>query len=132
MNLTKAAAAYRRTHVASSPGRILEALLRRLRRDLEDAKGAIEVKDFAGKGKAISHALAILGELDAALDHASAPELCGSLASLYGFVEQRLVAASARMDPGLIDEAGRVLSTLEEAFCAALSGASGESGEAST
>jgi flagellar protein FliS len=123
MNRSKAARSYKRTHVESSPARILEALLRRLLRDLDDAKTAMAAKDAGKKGEMVNHALAILAELDAALDHSAAPELCQSLSSLYAFASDRLIAGSSKMDPKPLDEAAAVLATLEGAFASAMESA---------
>jgi flagellar biosynthetic protein FliS len=122
MNLVKAAAKYKRMHVETSPARILDALLRRLLHDMEDARIAIESKDMVAKGAAVGHALAILAELSAALDHDAAPELCANLRSLYVFAEERLVAGNAKMDGALIAQAVAALEPVSAAFSKAAGG----------
>jgi flagellar biosynthetic protein FliS len=120
MNLARAAATYKRTHIASSPARILEALLDRLLDDVGEARAAAEIGDVPRKHAAITHALRILAELTSALDHRTAPELCHNLASLYAFAEERLVLGGARMDPTLIDDAQDVVATIRTAFAEAI------------
>lgn len=112
----RAAAAYQKASIETSPGRILDALLGRLLQDLDEAKRAIEVKDIKAKTVAVDHALAILGELNLALDRRQSAELCGQLSGLYGFVEERLLLASLRLEPSLVDEARPIIETIRGAF----------------
>lgn len=112
----RAAAAYQKVSLETSPIRILDALLGRLIEDIEEAAVGIEAKDIMAKTKAIDHALAIVAELRLALDRRQAPELCERLASLYGFVEDRLLLAGLRMDPALAREAKPVVETIRGAF----------------
>jgi flagellar secretion chaperone FliS len=108
---------YKKVYIESaSPARVLDELLGRSLKDLEDAKRAILGRDIPGKRAACDHALAIIGELTAALDHQQAPELCANLARLYDFAEQRIISGSASLDAAHLDEAARVLSTMREAF----------------
>ena len=114
-----ATATYRSMHVASSPARLLDGLYHRLLADFKDAERSIEHREIAEKAEAVNHGLVILGELDAALDHDHAPELCAHLTQLYGFVRNRLLAASLLMDPAPLVEARRVILTLRESFASA-------------
>ncbi len=116
MLYSRGAAAYRKVHMETSPVRILDALLGRLLEDLEGAKTAIINKDIEGKTQMVDHALSIVGELNLALDRSQAPELCRSLHGLYGFVEERLLLASLRLDPGLLDEAMPLVESIRGAF----------------
>lgn len=114
-----ATATYRSMHVASSPARLLDGLYRQLLTDLSNAERFIERREPAKKAEAINRGLAILGELEAALDRERAPELCANLSRLYGFVRERLLSASASLNPKPIDEAKRVILTLRESFARA-------------
>lgn len=112
----RAAAAYRKVHMETSPVRILDALLGRLLQDLEVSRQAITDRDIHAKTKAVDHALSIVAELNLALDPRQSPDLCAQLSGLYGFVEDRLLKASLRLDPGLIDEAIPVVRDIKAAF----------------
>lgn len=113
----RATNAYRRVYVESAePGQVLDHLYTALSADLRRAGEAIRAGDPASKGAAVSHALSIVSELNGALDHKSAPELCKNLASLYGFVTSRLMEASASMDAELLPPAEKVVETLADAF----------------
>ena len=112
-----AANAYRRVHLESaSPARLLDELYVRLLADMEDAGRHLAAGDLAGKGLAISHALAIVGELQAALDPRGSPVLCANLARLYDFTVDRLTNANVKADAAPLLEARRVIATLQDAF----------------
>lgn len=116
----RALKSYRSVSVESaSPARVLDDLLARLLRDCADARAALAARDLAGKGRHIGHALAIVGELRAALDPGAAPELVANLINLWGFVGDRLVDTNIRCDPAPLAEAERVVTTLRDAFATA-------------
>jgi flagellar protein FliS len=81
-----------------------------------EAREAIERKDVARRGRAISRAMAIVSELHCTLDMEAGGEVAQSLDKLYGFVRDRLMDASIRQDVRPLDEAIRVLTTLREGW----------------
>lgn len=114
---SRAARAYKRVSIESaSPARILDEIYARLQRDMADACRAIEQGDAAKKGMALGHALRIVAELSATLDHDKAPAVCANLASLYEFVEIRLASANVSMRTEPIREAARVVDLLRQTF----------------
>jgi flagellar protein FliS len=119
-NPRAAAHRYRQVHVDSAtPGRLLDELFARALLRLSEAEGHIARKDAREKGRVLGQVLAIVSELQAALDASKAPEMCANLDALYRFVQARIVEASTRMDAAPLADAGRVLATLREAFQAA-------------
>lgn len=71
----------------------------------------------AEKGKAISKALDIVNNgLLAALDREKGGELADRMASLYDYIARLLLYANLRNDPASLDEAGRLLADLGEAW----------------
>lgn len=113
----RAANAYRKVDLASAPKpQILERLFDRFLIDLEQARAAIERKDIQAKANAIDHALRIVVELAASLDHTAAPALCANLAALYHFVTDRLIAANTTLATAPLDQATRVMSELSASF----------------
>jgi flagellar secretion chaperone FliS len=113
----RAARAYKNVSVESAPPpRVLDELLGRAVADCHEARAKIAAGDRGGKGKAISHAVQICGELIAALDFKAAPELCANLASLYDFIINRLTAANIGSDVAPLAEAEKTLQTLRDAF----------------
>ncbi len=118
---------YRAAQIESaSPGQILLALYEGCIRFCRTAQAQIEAGDVAGKGQAISRAVAILGELRSTLDHDVAPELCDSLERLYVFFQQQLSLANIRMDAGAIAPVIRILGDLRDAWQTAIGEVEGE------
>lgn len=113
----RAAQTYRRVDLESAPKiQIVDQLFRRFALDAAQARTAIVARDVSRKAAAIDHALQIVIELHAALDHAAAPELASNLAALYDFVQCELTTASLQLDPDALDRAARVMAGVGEAF----------------
>ncbi|MCA9674403.1 MAG: flagellar protein FliS [Kofleriaceae bacterium] len=108
---------------SAPPARLLDELLARLARDCRDARAALLAGDLAGKGRAIGHALAIIGELAASLDHDAAPALAGNLAALWDYASTRLLAGSADRDAAAVTDVERLVEDLRAAFATAAGGA---------
>ncbi len=80
------------------------------------ARRGIEEKNPKLKGENISKVLAILAELDCALDREKGGELAENLAALYSYLTNRLTTANIKNDPEALDEVGRLLRELYEGF----------------
>ena len=117
MTYARQSRVYRTVSIESAaPTRLIDELLARALRDIDDARRAIAAKDVKTKGTAISHAMAIVGELAGALDRSQSPDLCTNLASLYDFVGAQLTAANVGMIAQPLDGAEKILRTLRESF----------------
>lgn len=104
----------------SSPGQVLLALYNGIFRFLNGSKLAFQKGELASGREQLSRARAIINELDIALDHDVAPELCANLQGLYAFALDRLQKASVKGDLQLIDDVIRVLAPLREAWTTAV------------
>ena len=80
------------------------------------AKGHLQRGELARKGEIISAVIAIVGELAGSLNRAAAPELVDRLAALYDYVLRLLGEANASNRAEPLDEAGRLLGTLADAW----------------
>ena len=113
----RATSAYRSVDLNSAPKHeILRRLFERFLQDLDQGRIAIKAKDIVGKSKALDHALAIVNELQASLDHTASPEMSANLDNLYRFVTERIYAASAKLDTKPLDEAMKVMTEIAGAF----------------
>jgi len=113
----QAARAYKSVTVnTASPVRVLDETYSRLMLDLNEAALRIKKGDIAGKGQALSHAMALVNALNAALEHNRAPELCSNLSRLYAFVHERIVSANADMNVTSIEQAERIVAELQDSF----------------
>ena len=113
----RAANAYKRVDLSSAPKHeIVSRLFERFLVDITAAKHAIAGKDIAAKAHAIDHALRIVAELEASLDHAAAPELAANLQSLYRYVADKLCVANAKLQTATLDDAARVMTEIGQAM----------------
>jgi flagellar protein FliS len=113
----RAALAYRDTDLEStSKPDVVTRLFARFLDDLARGKAAIEGRDIQAKAAALDHAVRIVVELRAALDHGAAPELCANLDALYQFVLDQIYAASSSLTAAPLAHAGAVMVQLRDAF----------------
>jgi flagellar biosynthetic protein FliS len=113
----RSAAVYRRVFVESAPpARLLDELMARLVRDLGEAADAAQRNDPRARGAAAGHALAIVGELVAALDPRAAPELCQELSRLYDFALVEITQAGAHNDAAALRRIAAIFAELGSAF----------------
>lgn len=113
----RAANAYKKVDLESAPkDQILERLLDRCVADLGVARQAITDGRIEVKANALRHAQEILIELQAALDHAQAPEICANLARLYTFANERINVANVTLKTSALDDAAQVITAIGGAF----------------
>jgi len=72
------------------------------------------------RGENISKIMAIITELECALDHEKGGEIAGNLSSLYQYIMNRLMMASAKNDVEALNQVKKIVSTLKDAFEKAL------------
>lgn len=77
------------------------------------ARGAIQRKELGRKGELLSGAIAIIDSLRASLNHELGGEISVNLASLYDYIELRLVEANMNSDVLLLDEVRSLLKELK-------------------
>ncbi len=117
---------YRSTRTTTvSPLQVLVQLYDGAIRFIRSAEEAIDKKDPAAKGVAISRAHAIVAELQATLDDSQAPELCAQLYSLYDFVLEQLTQANMKNDKDPLAGALNVLEELRAGWSELLAGQRG-------
>jgi flagellar protein FliS len=106
----QAAQNYLRTRVlTATPEQLQMMLFDGAIRFAEQAKLALEKKDWEGGYLNCSRAQKIIAELNSGLKRDLAPELCGKLASLYNYVYRKLVEASMHHQIEPMDEALSIL-----------------------
>jgi flagellar secretion chaperone FliS len=113
----RAAQAYLQTHVQSrSPLELVVMLYDGMIRFIGDGCGAIDAGNLPGKREAVSRALAVLSELQSTLNMEEGGEVAQSLDALYTYVNGCLLEASMKNDRAPLDEAGRLIRTLRDAW----------------
>lgn len=106
--------AYQQINIASevenaSPHRLVSMLFEGAIRQLAVAKGAIERKDPATKGEAISKAIAIVGELEGSLKDKETNEVSGNLSRLYDYMIRTLTQANIESSTEKLNEVGQLI-----------------------
>ena len=75
----------------------------------DQARLALEKKNFEDSYNAISRAMKIIVELTSSLNHKASPDLCGKLAALYNYVYRNLIKASTERTPEPLEDALKIL-----------------------
>ena len=83
---------------------------------VEDARDCMGRGDIASRSKAISKAIAIIGELESSLDHKAGGEVARNLARLYQYIRIRLLVANRNQDAKPLIEVERLLNTVSDAW----------------
>jgi flagellar protein FliS len=84
--------------------------------NLVKARESFARGDLRGKRDAVSRSLAIVGELQSALDIKNGGEIAASLDSLYTYVSGRILDFNAQRNIASIDEAHRLMVTLRDGW----------------
>jgi len=92
--------------------RMFDGALKRI----AQAKGAVQRKETADKGAHLNRAIAIIGGLEACLDHDKGGDLSNNLASLYEYMSLRLVEANINDDIEKLDEVSQLLLEIRSAW----------------
>ena len=83
---------------------------------LRIAHRGIREQNLQQKGEKISKALAILTELDCALDRENGMDLADKMSALYGYMMNRLTTANIKNDTKALEEVEQLLGELYEGF----------------
>ena len=103
-------------HTTESKEEILLMLYEGALISLKIARRGIREKNPKLKGEKISKVLAMLTELDCALDRENGGKLAENLGVLYHYLMERLTTANIKNDPEPLEEAERLLDELYEGF----------------
>jgi flagellar protein FliS len=95
----------------ASPHEMVVMLFEGALQRLATGKGAMEQGDVALKGQVLGSAISIVDGLRASLDRRHGGDLVDNLVALYDYIERRILEASLRSDPAILDE---VMSLLRE------------------
>jgi flagellar protein FliS len=115
---TPAANMYRSVHAVTalegaSPHKLVGMLYQAVAGEIAAARGAIERRDIAEKGRAIGHAVRIVEEgLLAPLDLTRGGPLAANLKDLYEYIVYRLTLGNLHSDDAALAECGSLVETL--------------------
>ncbi len=83
---------------------------------IAQARGAIERKDVAAKGELISHAINIIGSLEASLNYDKGGDIARNLGQLYEYMILTLAQANMNDDRARLDEVIGLLQEIKSAW----------------
>ena len=110
MNPQTAQQQYLRTRVmTATPEHLQMMLYDGAIRFSEQARAALEARDYEKSYNMISRVQKIITEISCALKREVLPELCDKLTALYGYVYKKLVEANVQHSVEAIDEALELL-----------------------
>ncbi len=101
---------------AASPHRLIQMLLEGALEKIAIAKGHMERKEIAQKGKSISWAIDILDGLRMSLDQEAGGELAANLDSLYDYMSVTLLEANKDNSPEKLNEVSVLLGSIKSAW----------------
>jgi len=99
---------------------MLVKLLEGTVRFIQAARAGLEAGNPKIKGENISRAIAIISELNCALDREMGGSLVENLSDLYQYILNRLTLANLRNDNQIMGEVEVLLTTIKEGFAEAL------------
>ena len=105
---------------------ILVKLLEGTVRFVQAARVGLDAGNPKTKGENISKAIAIITELDCALDRDMGGSLVENLSGLYQYILKRLTMGNLRNDDWILGEVEGLLLTIKEGFAEALKQVSSE------
>ncbi len=102
--------------LTASPARLICILYERAVASVQEARRELKLGNIAARSKAICHAIDVVSELDASLDHDAGGQISASLAELYGYVRRRLTEGNMRQSDAPLAEVESLLTILAEGW----------------
>jgi flagellar protein FliS len=99
-----------------NPVRLVVLLYEQIIADLRNARAALAAGDIERRTAEISHALRVLGQLQASLDMDRGGDVARALDRFYVIVRGRLLEAQLRASAQILDEQMQLLLSLREAW----------------
>ena len=116
-SLAHAYQAYQKTEVTTlTQAEIIARLYEALENSLQQAKKAIFDGNVAKKGESVSRALAIITELDSALNRKEGGEIAENLEALYHYLTIEITEANLKNNPVCLENALKVVKPIKEAW----------------
>ncbi len=119
---TPAAMMYRSVNASTaiegaSPHKLVSMLYQAVTSEIAAARGALERRDIAEKGRAIGHAVRIIEEgLIAPLDMAAGGPLAQNLRDLYQYIVYRLTIGNVKSDDGALAECATLARSMSDGW----------------
>jgi flagellar secretion chaperone FliS len=102
--------------VDASPHQLISIILKHILSSIAIATGAISRKEIENKGKAISKAIALIGELQDSLDMEKGGEISQNLFDLYEYIIRCLIQANLENNVDKLEEVRGLIATIKEGW----------------
>ena len=102
--------------LSADPVELIQILYEHAQRYMRAAREALVKGDIAGRTKAISRVIGILGELEGSLDLNAGGAISQNLAGLYKYMRGRLSTGNLKQEDGPLAEVENLLKTLASAW----------------
>jgi len=100
----------------ADPHRLIQMLFEGALKRIAFAKGAMQRKQIAEKGKLISQTIEIVEGLRASLDVENGGDIAANLESLYDYINRQLVKANLKNSEEILDEVSGLLLDVKSAW----------------
>ena len=100
----------------ASPIELVLLLTDGLLDELARARAHIVARRYEAKGISIDKCVEIINGLSSSLDHEGGGDTVANLARIYDFCATRLHGAGIKLDPTMVDEVIRVLTTIRQGW----------------
>jgi len=102
--------------VDASPHQLISIILKHILSNIAIANGAISRNEVENKGKALTKAIALVGELQDSLDMEQGGEISANLFELYDYIVRCLVQGNLENDTAKLDEVRDLILTIKEGW----------------
>jgi flagellar protein FliS len=100
----------------ATPHRLVQLMMERVLAKIAIARGHLQRKAVAEKGKHIGDAISIINGLQVSLNHKADSELCGNFDALYDYMARRLLEANLHNDDAKLQEVADLMRQVKEAW----------------
>ncbi|HXE64339.1 MAG TPA: flagellar export chaperone FliS [Bryobacteraceae bacterium] len=109
--------AYLETRILSAdPVELVSILYEYAAMSVQDARESLAAKDVPGRARAVTKAIAIVGELEGSLNREQGGEIAANLGRLYPYMRDRLTQANITQTDEPLAEVEALLKTLGEGW----------------
>lgn len=102
--------------LTSTPLELIRMLYRYAINSVQEARFCLQAGDVEGRSKPVGKALDALTELLLSLDHGNGGEIAHNLASLYGYIQKRVLDGHCEQSDAPFVEVVQLLHTLLESW----------------
>ncbi len=102
--------------VDADPHQLISIIFKHILSNIAIANGAISRNEIENKGKALTKAIALVGELQDSLDMEKGGEISANLYDLYDYIVRTLVQANLENDTAKLEEVRELIMTIKEGW----------------